>query len=116
MTDDPVGMAARAAAKRLADKHGPNLAAEVEAALCAGEDEQRRERYVDPLELAGFIVSVASLAWSVYTTLRQKTPKPSPDVVARTLRVELRKRGDEAPDEITGFVVTEIIRAAGDSR
>jgi hypothetical protein len=115
MTDDPVATAARAVATRLGNQHGPGLAAEVEAALHARGAEQRREQYIDPVSLGSLIVGIASLAWSVYTTLRQKTPKPSPDVVTRSVRVELRNRGDETPDHITDVVVTEIIRAVGDS-
>ncbi len=113
MTDDPVAAAARAAAERLADRHGPDLAADVEAALHARGTGRRPDRYLDPVELGSFIVSVASLAWSVYAALRQRTPRPPLEVVARRVRVELSRRGDEGPDQVTDVVVTEIVRAAG---
>jgi hypothetical protein len=113
MTEDPIAAAARAAAERLADRHGPGLAADVEAALHARGTGRSPDRYLDPVELGNFIVSVASLAWSVYATLRQRTPRPPPEVVARQVRVELGRRGDEDPDQITDVVVTEIVRAAG---
>ena len=115
---DPVATVARSAASRLTDKHGPGLAADVEAALHARGTEQRPEQYVDPIALGGLLVSIASLAWTVYTTLRQRTPNPSRDVLARAVRVELRARGDAAPacqDQVTVVVITEIIRIADDS-
>jgi hypothetical protein len=118
MTDDPIAAAARAAAGHLAAGYGPGLAAEVESALCARGTEHRPEQYFDPVSLGSLIVSIASLAWAIYTGLKQKTPKPAPDVLARAVRVELRTRGDNpaaSQDKITDVVVTEIIRAASDS-
>jgi hypothetical protein len=117
MTGDPVATAARAAAARLEGQHGPGLAADMETALHTRETEQRLERYFDPVSLGSLIVSIASLAWSVYIGLKQKTPNPVPDVLARSVRVELRTSGDAAvtsQNEVTDVVVTEIIRAAGD--
>jgi hypothetical protein len=118
VTGDPVAMAARAAAARLEGQHGPGLAADVEAALHARGAEQRPDRYFDPVSLGSLIVSIASLAWSIYLGLKQKTPKPAPDVLARAVRVELRTRGDAviaSQNEVTDVVVTEIIRAVHDS-
>ena len=118
MTDDSVTAAARAAADHLAPQYGPGLAAEVEAALQARELYHRPERYFDPISLGSLIVSIASLAWTIYTGLKKKTPNPAPEAVARGVRVELRARGDTAPvsqDKITDVVVTEIIRAVADS-
>jgi hypothetical protein len=69
-----------------------------------------------PPHRAAWNSRIASLAWTVYTGLRQKTPNPPHDVVSRAVRVELRTRGDRAAasqDHITDVVVTEIIRAAG---
>jgi hypothetical protein len=111
-----VADAARAVATRLADQHGPGLAAEVEAALYARETERRPERYFDPISLGTLIVGVASLVWTIYNDLRKKTPDPPPDVVQRAVRVELRTRGEKPADQITDIVITEIIRAAGDGK
>ena len=113
MTDDPVAPAARAAASHLAAQHGPDLSAEVESALYVRGTEHRPEQYFDPVSLGGLIVSIASLAWSIYTGLKQKTPNPAPDVLARAVRVELRRRGDDATasrDKITDVVVTRSSR------
>jgi hypothetical protein len=111
---DPVATAARAAAGRLAGDYGPGLKADVEAALHVGGS-QRRDQYIDPVSVAGLIVSIADLAWGVYIRLRDKAAKPAPEVVARTVRVEMRSRGEGDPavqDKITDVVVTEIIKAA----
>jgi len=114
---DPVADGARAAAERLAPGYGPGLAADVEAALHTREAEQRPERLFDPISLGSLIVSIATLAWTIYTDLKKKTPSPAPDVVARTVRVELRKQSDTAavPGEITDVIVTEVIKAAQDA-
>jgi hypothetical protein len=115
---DPVSAGARAAAERLASEYGPGLAADVEAALHTRGQEQRPDQFFDPISLGSLIVGIASLAWTVYTGLKKKkTPKPDPDVVARTVRVELRKRDDTstASPEITDVVVTEVIKAAEDT-
>jgi hypothetical protein len=49
--------------------------------------------------LAGLVVAIATLAWTIYNDLRKKTPNPAPEVAARTLRVELRRQGDGAPGQ-----------------
>ena len=49
---DPAADAARAAAAILAPDLGPNLPAEVEAALAARDTQHRPDRYVDPVSLA----------------------------------------------------------------
>src|SRR5262249_4238566 len=116
---DPISTSARAAAERLAPEYGPELAADVEAALQTRGFQQRPERYFDPVSLGSLIVSIATLAWTIYTDLKKKTPTPAPDVVARTVRVELRKRGDTGPasrEKVTDVVVTEIMKAHDDPR
>jgi hypothetical protein len=90
-----VALAARAAAKRLAADYGPGLAAEVEAELHSSDSTAaRRDRYIDPVSVASLIVAIASLAWNVYTDLRNKTAEPSPEAVARMVRISLRERDD----------------------
>jgi hypothetical protein len=112
---DPIGHSARAAAQRLAAEHGPGLPADVEAALRTQGLSRRPEQYVDPISLAGLIVSVATLAWTIYNDLRTKTPEPSPAVVARTIRVRLSDVGelDSAQrDRIIEIVVEETVQTA----
>jgi hypothetical protein len=90
---DPVEQNARAAAYRLAAEHGRGLPADVEAALHARGSVPRPDQYLDPVSLAGLIVSAASLAWTVYADLKTRTAKPAPEVVARTVRVRLESAG-----------------------
>ena len=113
--NDPVGIAARAAAQQLqaGAEVGPGLVAEVEAVLATRESPSSPPQYADPVALAGLIVAIASLAWTVYTDLRKRTARPSAEVVARTVRVTWRDQGQaDAPEHIVEVVVTEAIRAA----
>jgi hypothetical protein len=117
-TNDPIAAASRAAADFLAAQYGSRLTTEVEAALHDRGSQHRPEQYFDPVSLGSLIVSIASLAWTIYTGLKQKTPNPAPDVVARTVRVELKTRGDTtamSQDRITDIVVTEITRTGRNS-
>lgn len=116
--DDPVAVAARATAARFAAQYGPGLQTEVELALHTRGSERKPDRYFDPIALGSLIVSIASLAWTIYNGLKSKTPNPASDVLARALRVEIRLRGDNAiapDDEVTEVIVSEIMRAASDS-
>jgi len=116
---DPIAAAARSAARaaadRLATEYGPGPAADVEAALHARGSAQRPGQYLDPVSLGSLIVAIATLAWTIYTDQRKKTPEPSPDVVARHVRAELRQpsgTNEQETNRITEIVVTEIIQAA----
>jgi hypothetical protein len=86
---DPAAAAARAAATILAPDLGPSLPAEVEAALAARDSQQRPGRYLDPVSLASLIVSIATLAWTIYNDQRHRTPdppSPSPPAPSGSLR------------------------------
>jgi hypothetical protein len=113
---DPVADAARATAATLAPDHGPALPSEVEAALAARGTSQRPDRYLDPVSLATLIVSIAALAWQVYTSQRDRTPDPPPaDTIARQVRITLREQDTALPpgtEHITEIVATEITRQA----
>jgi uncharacterized membrane protein YebE (DUF533 family) len=85
------------------------------------ERSQRPGQYFDPISLGSVIVAIATLAWTIYNDKRKQTPNPSPDVVGRQVRVELRNQGDTShsqhdTDRITEVVVSEIIQAAQDPR
>jgi len=112
---DPVEAVARAAAERMAPEYGPRLKTDVEAALYARESQRGPEQYIDPVALGSLIVSIATLAWTIYSDLRKKTPDPAPEVAARTLRVELRRHTDGTPDKITEVVVAEIVSGTGNA-
>jgi hypothetical protein len=112
---DPAADAARSAAVILAPDLGPNLPAEVEAALAARGAPQRPDRYLDPVSLAGLIVAIATLAWTIYSDLRNraKEQEPEADSIARQVRITLREQDTALPsgtERITEIVATEIIR------
>jgi hypothetical protein len=119
---DPAADAARSAAAILAPDLGPGLPTQVEAALAARETQLRPAQYLDLVSLAGLIVSVATLAWTIYTDQRDRhdqhshDPEPQAEVVARQVRITLRDADIQLPpgtERITEVVATEIIRHAG---
>ena len=108
---DPAADAARAAATTLAPDLGPALPAQVEAALAARDTAQRPDRYFDPVSLASLIVSIATLAWTIYNDQRSHAPDPKPDAIARQVRITLREQDILLPagtDRITEIVATAI--------
>jgi hypothetical protein len=116
---DPVADAARAAAALLAPDHSPTLPAEVEAALAARGTPQPPDRYLDPVAVATLIVTIATLAWTIYNDQRNHTPDPPPDSIARQVRITLREQDTILPpgtERITEIVATEITRHANPSR
>jgi hypothetical protein len=85
---------------------------EVEAALAAGADGPRGQ-YVDPISLGALIVSIATLAWQVYTDLKDRNGEPSKEVVARRVRIQLRDSEDTpTPDDqkVIDIIVDETIK------
>ena len=107
----PAANAARSAAVILAADLGPGLPAEVETALAARDTEQ----YLDSVSLASLIVSIATLAWQIYTDQRKHTPDPPADSIARQVRITLRDQDTALPpgtERITEIVATEITRHA----
>jgi hypothetical protein len=116
---DPAADAARSAALILAPDLGPNLPAEVEAALAARDTQQRPDRYLDPVSLATLIVAIATLAWTIYNDHRNHTPDPPPESIARQIRITLRDQDTPLPpgtERITEIVATEITRHASPPR
>ena len=112
---DPAADAARSAAAILAPDLGPSLPAEVEAALAARDTSQRPDRFLDPVSLASLIVSIATLAWTIYNDQRTRTPDPPANAVARQVRITLRDQDTALPpgtEKITEIVATEITRHA----
>lgn len=78
--------------------HGPSLPAEVEAALAARDATQRPDRYLDPVSLDSLIVSIASLAWTIYNDRRMHSPEPPPpESIARQVRITLREHDTALP-------------------
>jgi hypothetical protein len=117
---DAIADAARSAAVVLAPELGRNLPVEVEAALAARGGDQRPDRYLDPVSVGSLIVSVATLAWTIYNDRRNRSEgeRPEPDSIARQVRITLREQDIDLPPgsyRITEVVATEIIRQAKQS-
>jgi NADPH:quinone reductase-like Zn-dependent oxidoreductase len=122
VTDPAVADAARAAAVTLAPELGADLPAQVEAALYDVEHGPQRPCQYDPLAIIGaatgvgsLIVTIAQLAWSVYTDRRDHGHEPAPEAIARQVRISLRERDLPLPagaDRITDVVITEITHRA----
>lgn len=114
--DITVRRAARAAARRLAVELDPSLKAGVETALQIHGKNGRPERYgVDPIALGSLIVSAAALAWTIYTDLRDQTPKPTRKAISRRVRLELAIDDPVTSaqrDRIIEVVVEEIVEDA----
>ncbi|MGW3665293.1 hypothetical protein [Streptomyces sp. NPDC005141] len=86
---NPVELGARSAAQRLATPNNPRLATDVEAALHVRQSTTRPDQYLDPISLGALIVSIASLAWTVYSDLRKQSSTPHRDVITRHVRIRL---------------------------
>jgi hypothetical protein len=112
-----------AAAAILAPDLGLGLPAEVEAALHDRQAGGQRPGQYEPLALASLgigaaslIVSIAQLAWSILTDHRAHTAQPSPEAIARQIRITLRQRDipiTAGTDGITDVVITEVTRLPG---
>jgi hypothetical protein len=116
---DPVEEGARAAARRIGAGGRPELVEAVEAALYERGSGPRRDHYTDPTALGSLIVSVATLAWTVYNDIRGRAGSaPAPDAVARRVRQRLDGNGGGLdPDELARIIaatVDETLNAAGD--
>ena len=115
--DSVVASAAVAAARRLAaELRLPSLPLEVEAAFRSGGTREQPRQFVDPVALAGLVVSVTNLAWQVYCDKKKEGGKPTRDTLITSVRVQRRERGDvtRAEEKIIEVVTAEIIKAAGD--
>ncbi|MFI7102105.1 hypothetical protein ACIBK8_22430 [Streptomyces sp. NPDC050161] len=116
---DPIGLGARSAAQRLATPNNLDLPTDVEAALHARETTTRPDQYLDPISLGALIVSVASLAWTVYSDLRKQTPRPHHDVITRHVRIRLGQAEMSQPalssadrDRYIDITIEETLNAA----
>jgi hypothetical protein len=116
----PVDRIARGAAQRLAqDGDLPTLVPEVERQLQLGNAGQAAERY-EPItiSLAALVVSIASLAWTVYTDLRKQTARPDPEVLKRRLRIQVELPEQVSPadhDRVLAVIVEETMADPGNT-
>jgi hypothetical protein len=110
---DPTADVARAAARQLSRDHGDGLQSDVEAILFRRELSGRVDQYlVDPLSLASLVVSIASLAWSVYSGRRYAKTEVSLEAIERTVLAEADETtvDPRVKGAVVTTVVTEIIR------
>ena len=117
--DDVAANAARTVARALAGELGDQLPGDVEAILRARGDALVDQYVLDPISLAGLIVSAASFAWTVYRDLQTKSDAPAGHVIERRVRIELHDGelggSPEQRDRIIESVVTEIMSSAPSS-
>jgi hypothetical protein len=116
VNDDPVATAARAAAATLASRlEQPGLPIDVEAALYARGEERRPNQFFDPVALGSLIVSIAALAWQVYSDRKKEGSTPTQETLTRIIRVRRRESSDpvDGENEIIELVAAEIIRPVG---
>ncbi|HXL92094.1 MAG TPA: hypothetical protein VN969_24405 [Streptosporangiaceae bacterium] len=114
---DPAADAARSAAVILSHDLGSDLPAQVETALATRGAQHRQGQYAfDPVSVAILIVAVATLAWTIYNDLHERTHEPpQSETIARQLRITLRDQEMDLPpgtERVTEVVATEIIRRA----
>jgi hypothetical protein len=105
---NPVDRIARGAAERLArEAELPSLVPEVERQLEVGVGHRSVDRY-EPItiSLAALVVSVAGLAWTIYTDLKKQAPRPEPEVIKRRIRVEI-----ELPEQVSAADRDRVIAA-----
>ncbi len=109
-----IATAARAAADQLESEGSPGLRAGVEAVLAVRQTGSAPPQYADPVGLASLVVSIASLAWTVYIDLRKREARPRVSEVVRQVRHTRIDAGREAPIHLTEVVATEVIRTLGE--
>jgi hypothetical protein len=116
---DPVADVSRAAAQTLAGDFGTRLVVDVEEALRGGGARPLPDRYLDPVSLGTLIVSVATLAWTVFSDLKRMKAEAPSDAVAREVRVRLASDDSVTPalrDRIIDVVVSETVAVARPGR
>ena len=104
---------ARQAALRLGDELDRSLPAVVEAQVQAGGTPPQRYEAATTIALASLILSATKFAWDIYRDLKKDTKAaPSPDVIARRMRLELNVAEDvsvERRDRVIAVVVDELM-------
>jgi hypothetical protein len=120
MIDNAVAEVARTAAKELVPRYGPQLAADIEAAIYATGRQRAREpipaeQYLDPVALGALIVSIAQFGYQVYNDRKAKGQQPTCGAITQAIQIKRRKHGDltDEETEIIGIVSAKIIERDG---
>jgi hypothetical protein len=89
---------ARRAAERLAPQLGADLPANVEAGLQGAASPPQRYEPAALIALATLVLNIVKFAWDLRKDLRAAAaPPPSPEVIARRIRLEVALRVGLAP-------------------
>ncbi|MGW0854541.1 hypothetical protein [Streptomyces sp. NPDC002690] len=107
---NPIEMGARAAAQRVTTQHTPTLVADVEVAIHARETTSRPNQYLDPISLGSLIVSIATLAWTMYKDSKKDGSAPRTEVITRRVRIQLQN-ADAPGTELGSAEQARIIEA-----
>lgn len=86
---DLIAASSRATAGKLAEVYGPEMALEVETVLAERRDGARPDQYLDPVSLGGLIVSIATLAWTVYSDCRKERQQVDAGTLSRAVHERL---------------------------
>jgi hypothetical protein len=111
--NDPVEHVARSTAEQLTAELGDSgLVDEVEGALQARSSGQRPGHYLDPIALGGLIVSVANLAWVIYSDRRKagRSTTAAELVEAVEAAVPENELGASRVERTISITVTETLR------
>jgi hypothetical protein len=102
----PAESIARGAAHRLAANGESAIRLEVERALSAAGG-RKPDQYVDVAAIGSLVVSVAALAWTVYTDLRARSGKVTREELRNTVR--LRLHDSQAAADPDSAMVIEVV-------
>lgn len=117
--NDAIERGSRAAAQCLTTPARASLADDVEVALATHDSARGPDQYTDPVALGGLIVSIATLAWTVYNDIRSRSAAaPTTDTVARHVRRQLDQADTDTPqldpaerDRIIDITIEETLTA-----
>lgn len=113
--NNQVTQIARATAEQLAiDWDQPVIVDDVEAELHDRGNGRRPVDYLDPVALGGLIVSIANLAWLIYTDRRKAKKSTSPSELTAAVVAELPESDTvtaQDRERVITIIVTETIRA-----
>jgi hypothetical protein len=119
VVSNAVAAVARAAAGKMAPRHGPRLTAAVEAAIHAdgGHQEQKTPgQYIDPIALGALIVAIAQFGYQVYTDRKDRGQQPTREAIAQAIRIERRKHSELTGEEteVIDIVSAKVIEHGDD--
>lgn len=103
-----VARAARATARELAPQYGIRIEAQVDAALF-GTDAAESRQFIDPTALGSLIVSIATLAYQIYSDHRKGKSKPTSEFIVHTLKKERSVELSDIEIRIIETVSAEIV-------